>query len=338
MPKPLKLRRANEIVGAFVLLALAIALAAALFGPRTQRWFVPGQTLAILLPPEGSLGLRNGSDVLILGSVVGSVEDIVVTDAGDMEAEVTVRGNFIRFVREDSRAIIRKPLGIGDPSIEITRGYGDPLPARGGVLESVADKGPTQFLEETLAAIRDEATPAIKELRAAVVEYGKLAAELRADRAAARQALERFDRLGAALEEGEGLAGMLLFDPGPAAEFRATLRKLGAALDDLHVTLRNARTLSQRLPRIGEAVEAGAANVRATSADAQRFAAALPGLERSMRRSLDVAPGVLLQAQETLRQIQRLTEALQRHWLVRGAMDETDGGVRIDSGRVGTER
>lgn len=91
MPKPLKVTRANEIVGLFVLLALAIALAALLLGPKTQRWFTPSHTLAIHLPPEGSLGLRKGADVLILGSVVGSVENIVVTDAGSVEADVIKR-------------------------------------------------------------------------------------------------------------------------------------------------------------------------------------------------------------------------------------------------------
>ena len=182
MPKPLKVRRVNEIVGLFILLAVAISIAAFLLGPRTQGWFTPTRTLAIQLPPEGSLGLRQGSDVQILGSVVGSVGDIVVTQAGEMIAKVSVRGNFIRFVREDSRAVIRKPLGIGDAAIEITRGYGDPLPDSGGVLQSTADKAPTQLMEEAVAAIRDEALPAIKELRSAIAEYAMLAAELRGQR------------------------------------------------------------------------------------------------------------------------------------------------------------
>lgn len=338
MPKPLKVRRSNEIVGLFVMLALAIALAAVLLGPKTRSMFTPSQTLAIHLPPEGSLGLRKGGDVQILGSVVGSVEDILVTSDGNMEAEVTIRGNFIRFVRQDSRAIIRRPLGIGDATIEITRGHGAPLPARGGFLESSADKGPTQFIEETLAAIRDETLPAIKELRQAISEYGKLAAELRSEQGHAQQALQHLNRVGEALEKGEGLAGMLLFDPKPAAELRTALPKLNASLDELHATLGNARTLSDRLPQIGEDIEGSVKNIRTSTANAQRFSTALPELERSVKQSVDVVPGVLLQTQETLRQIQRLTEALQRSWLVRGSMDQADPGARLDSDRVGTQR
>ncbi len=338
MPKPLKVRRADEIAGLFVLLALAIALSGLLLGPGTRHWFTPSRTLAIHLPPEGSLGLREGGDVQILGSVVGSVEKISVTDAGEMEARVNIRGNFIRFVRSDSRAIIRRPLGIGDASIEITRGHGEPLPPD-AVLESLADKGPTEFMEETLVALREEALPALRELRAAVAEYKALAAELRSQEGPAQQALARLARIGAALEKGEGLAGMLLTDPKPAAELKAALPRLGASLDELQATLRGARQLSDRLPKIADDVAASAGDVRASTADARRLAAALPELERSVRRSADALPGVLLQTQETLHQIERLTEGLQRNRFIRGSMaPDEGGGGRIDSDRVGTDR
>lgn len=338
MPKPLKVSRAHEIAGLFVVVALAIALAAALLGPRTQRWFTPSQRIAIHLPPEGSLGLRKGGDVQILGSVVGSVENIVVTDAGGMEAEVLIRGNFIRFVRSDSRAIIRKPLGIGDASIEITRGHADPLPARGGYLDAVADKGPTQFMEETLAAIRDEALPALKELRNAVSEYSLLASELRSERGNAQQALRHLNNVGAALEKGEGLAGMLLFDPKPAAELRAALPKLNASIGEMHQTLKNTRAFSERLPKVGVDLEAGVADLRSASASVRSVAGTLPAMQPALASSAEALPGLLLQTQESLRQVQRLTEALQRNWLVRGGMAPAEAGTRIAPERVGTQR
>ncbi|MDH5535485.1 MAG: MlaD family protein [Betaproteobacteria bacterium] len=338
MPKPLKVRRVNEIVGLFILLALAISIAALVFGPRTKQWFTRSQALVIHLPPEGSLGLRQGSDVQILGSVVGSVEDIVVTEAGDMIAKVSVRGNFIRFVRKDSRAIIRKPFGIGDAAIEITRGEGEPLPDSGGVLKSTADKAPTQLMDETLAAIRDEALPAIKELRGAISQYALLAADLRGQQGDIQQALRHFNRVGASLGKGEGLAGMLLFDPKPAAELRAALPKINASLDELHATLAATRTFTDRLPQVGEDMSEVMKNARASSVEARRLTAALPELEKSARQVLDTVPGVLLQSQETLRQIQRLTEGIQRSWLVRSYMDQPTSENRLSSERVGTDR
>lgn len=338
MPKPLKVRRVNEIVGLFILLAVAISIAAFLLGPRTQGWFTPTRTLAIQLPPEGSLGLRQGSDVQILGSVVGSVGDIVVTQAGEMIAKVSVRGDFIRFVREDSRAVIRKPLGIGDAAIEITRGYGEPLPDSGGVLQSTADKAPTQLMEEAVAAIRDEALPAIKELRSAIAEYALLAAELRAQRGDIQQALRHFNHFGEGLTKGEGLAGMLLSDPKPAADLRAALPKINASLDELHATLLATRTITDRLPQMGDDMEAILQNVHESSTDARRVVAELPELERSVEQVVNMLPGVLLQSQQTLLQIQRLIEGLQRSWLVRDNMDQPRSGSRLNSERVGTDR
>lgn len=338
MPKPLKVSRANEIVGLFILLALVLALAAVFLGPQTQRWFATTRALAIQLPPEGSLGLRRGGDVQILGSVVGTVDDIVVTDAGGMVAEVSIQGNFIRFVRTDSRAIIRKPLGFGDASIEITRGHGDPLPVVGATLLSEADKAPTQMLEEALAIIRDEALPTIKALRGAASEFTLLAVELRGQQAGITQALRHVNRVGTQLEQGRGLAAMLIADPKPAAELRAALPKLNTALDEMNATLRDARALAQRLPQVSEDMQQAMSNARVASADARRLFATLPELQQSAKRAFDAAPGVLLQSQETLHQVQRLTEGVQRHWLVRDYIDAPADSHRLGAERVGTDR
>lgn len=331
MPKPFKVSRANEIVGLFILLSVALAVAALFLGPQTQRWFATTRTLAIQLPPEGSLGLRRGGDVQILGSVVGTVDDIVVTDAGGMVAEVNIQGNFIRFVRRDSRAIIRKPLGFGDASIEITRGHGDPLPLAGATLESEADKAPTQMLEEALAIIRDEALPTIHELRGAVSEFTQLATELRGQQVGVTQALAHVNRVGEQLEKREGLAGVLLSDPRPAADLRA-------ALDELKLILGDVRALAARLPQIGADTQATMTNARAASAQALQLTSTLPELEQSARRALDAAPGVLLQGEATLYEVQRLTEGVQRSWLVRDYMDAPPSGNRLDSEQVGTEQ
>lgn len=339
MPKPLKVRRVNEIVGLFILLAAVIAVIALLLGPRTHAWFTPTRTISIHLPPEGSLGLRRGSDVEILGSVVGAVDDIIVSNAGEMIAKVSVRGNFIQFVREDSHATIRKPLGIGNATIEISRGSGRPLPENGAALESTADKAPSQLLDETMAAIRDEALPAIKEFRGTIAQYAMLVSDLRGQQGnSMREIVDRLNRVGRALEKREGLAGMLLFDPGPAAELRAAVPKINAVLDQLQAALVATRAMTERLPQISADMEEMMKNARASSVEARRVAGALPALEKSARQAIDIMPGVLLQSQETLFQIQRLTEGMQRSWLFGSDVEPAAAEGRLSSERVGTDR
>lgn len=311
MAKPFQKRRANEIVGVFVLLTLGILIAAAILGPHTQRWFTPTRKLAIRLPPEGSLGLRKGADVLILGSVVGSVDDISVNDAGEMEAEISIRGNFIRFVRRDSRAFIRKSFGIGDASIEITRGSGEPLPARDAAIQSFADKAPTQMLEETLAEIRIEAVPALRDLRTAVAQYTHLASDLRGQQPGVAQAIAHFNDVIAQVQDGKGVAGMLLSDPAPANTLRESLPKISASIDDL----------------------------KAMTATLRKVSANLPEMQQSAQRALDQTPELLLQFEETARKVEQLAQVIEHNWLLGGgAPAAVAAPSRISADRVGTDR
>ena len=153
-----------------------------------------------------------------------------------------------------------------------------------------------------------------------------------------RQALQHFNRVGEELQKRESLAGMLLFDPRPADELRVALPKINASLDELHATLEATRAVSSRLPQMGADMQAILKNLRLSSADARRLAASLPALEKSAEQAVDMLPGVMLQSQETLIQIQRLTEALQRSWLARGNMDESSTESRLSSEHVGTDR
>jgi ABC-type transporter Mla subunit MlaD len=310
MNRTFQQRHANQIVGIFVLLTLGVLVAAVALGPHTQRWLTPARRFTIRLPREGSLGLRKGADVLILGSVVGSVDDISVNDDAQMEAEVSIRGNFGRFVRADSKAFIRKPLGIGDASIEITRGTGAALPPSGGSIQSFADEAPTQMLEDTLEEIRSQAVPALKELRQAVQEYTALAADLRAQQPGLSQAIGRVNRIAGQIDEGNGVAGELVSDPRLAQQARDSLTKLNAVLDD----------------------------TREVAADLHRFAADLPKLQSPAQRSLDQLPALMAQIDETFRQMQRLTEALQRNWMVRGDMAPTPTQQTIRPDQLGQSR
>ncbi|HQB83891.1 MAG TPA: PhoH family protein, partial [Candidatus Rifleibacterium sp.] len=44
------------------------------------------------------------------GARVGSVQDIVVDDNGEISGSIRVRGSFMRFVREDSIALVKKKM------------------------------------------------------------------------------------------------------------------------------------------------------------------------------------------------------------------------------------
>src|ERR1051325_359002 len=86
-----KFRRVNEITGTFVLIIVVVLIAAVVWTGRSQRWFRSNVTLRIILPEAGAAGIRQGSEVYFLGTLVGSVYDVLVDKAGRMEARTSIR-------------------------------------------------------------------------------------------------------------------------------------------------------------------------------------------------------------------------------------------------------
>src|SRR5947207_11008810 len=125
-----KFRHVYAITGTFVLVLVGVLIAALVFAGRSQRWFIGNVTLRVILPEEGAAGIRQGSEVYFLGTLMGTVSDVLANPAGRMEAEVNIRRDFFVFVRADSSAVVKKKFGVGDAYFEITRGHGQPLPEK----------------------------------------------------------------------------------------------------------------------------------------------------------------------------------------------------------------
>jgi phospholipid/cholesterol/gamma-HCH transport system substrate-binding protein len=320
---------------------------------RAQRWFQPVRQLTILLPEEGSLGLREGSDVLILGTNVGTVDAIRVNDQGGMTAEVAIRSDFFRYVRADSVAVVRRTFGVaGDAYVEISRGAGATLPEKAPTIRASANQAPTAMVGDTLEQIRNEAVPALKEMRAAIVEYTRVAQEFRDPHSELNQILARANRISAGLEKGEGLAGRLLKDPELARRSDELMTRANASAEQLQLALSDARKLIGNLSETATTLQAEARNVNALMTQSRevlgetkglvqemrRATATLPELMAAMTLTVQSLPALVLQAQDTIRQMGRLMEGAQRSWLIRRYMRPDDPGARIRPEAINAER
>ena len=105
-------RYVNEVVGALVVVAVALFVAAILQAGVLRAWFDPPLPLRVLLPPDGLSGLAAGSEVELLGTRVGMVKRIVVEPDQRMHAEVALDRSMASFVRKDSEATIRRRFGV----------------------------------------------------------------------------------------------------------------------------------------------------------------------------------------------------------------------------------
>ena len=290
-----RFRRVNEITGTFVLVVVAVLLAAVVWTGHSQRWLRSRVPLQINLPEAGAAGIRQGSEVYFLGTLVGTVSDVTVDETGRMAARANIRHDFFRFVRADSSAVIKRKFGVaGDSFFEITRGVGRPLPAKNASI--VCKEQFQSALEAAVEEVRGEAMRALKKLNGGLEAWTTLGTNLLTTQARLDQLVGRVDAMAADVQAGKGTAGKWLTDPATADELKTLLVKAGRSADELEATLHNLQIASTNLPAISDAVG--------------REARDLPGLVR--------------QTQSSMRELERLIEAMQHHWLLRKYVNPTN--------------
>lgn len=297
-----KFRRVNEITGTFLLIVTGVLVAAAIWTGHSQRWFKSKVALRIMLPADGAAGIRQGSEVYFLGTLVGSVADVIVEATGRMEAQVRIRRDFFRFVRADSSAVVKKKFGVaGDSFFEITRGTGRPLPEHDASIN--CNEQFQSALESAIEEIRKETLLVLRRTGAGLETWTKLGLELGESRLRVDQFMARLDQLAAGVEAGQGVAGKLLTDTALVDEARGLLARANEAMADwqgvatnLQSAVTSVRRGTTRLPEIADAVAGGATNL----------------------------PRLVQQAQTSMRELERLIEAAQRHWLLRKYMSKPD--------------
>ena len=291
-----KFKRVNEITGVFVLVVVAALIAAVVWMGHSQRWFRSNVALRIALPEAGAAGIRQGSEVYFLGTLVGSVSDVIVVDAqGRMEARAKIRHDFFRFVRADSAAVIKRKFGVaGDSFFEITRGEGQPLPENDASI--VCKEQFQSALEAAVEQVRGEAMLVLKKVNGGLDTWTTLGTNLIATRARLDQLVGRVDELVTDVQAGKGTVGKLLTDPATADELKSLLIKANHSADELQVTLGNFQLASTNLPAISDA----------------------------LRQEANDLPGLVSQTQTSMRELERLIEAMQKNWFVRKHVNKTN--------------
>jgi len=297
-----KFRRVNEITGVFVLVVIALLVATVVWTGRSQRWFKSNVTLRIVLPENGAAGIRQGSEVYFLGTRVGSVSDVVADTTGRMEAQARIRHDFFRFVRADSSAVVKKKFGVaGDSFFEITRGKGQPLPEDNASI--VCNEQFQSALEVAVEEVRREAMLVLKKTSTGLDTWTKLGAELGETREHLDQLAVRLEKMAAGVEAGKGTVGKLvaettLADEGQKLLARAneTMKEFQGMVTNMNAAVKNVQNGTARLPEITDAVAGEAKDL----------------------------PGLVSQTQTSMRELERLIEAMQRHWLLRKLLNKTN--------------
>jgi phospholipid/cholesterol/gamma-HCH transport system substrate-binding protein len=296
-----KFRRVNEITGTFVLVVAAVLVAAVVWTGRSQHWFRSNVTLRIVLPESGAAGIRQGSEVYFLGTLVGTVADVVVAKTGRMEAQASIRHDFFRFMRADSSAVVKRKFGVaGDSYFEITRGEGQALPEKNAFI--VCNEQFQSALEAAVDEVRREAMVVLKKVDGGLDTWTKLGADLGETRQHLDQLAVRLENIAAGIEAGKGTVGKLITDTALVDEAQKLLARANEAISELQGVMRN--------------LNAAVKNV-------QDGTARLPAITGAVADEAKNLPGLVQQTQTSMRELERLIEAVQRHWLLRKYVNPT---------------
>ena len=310
-----RFRHVNELTGLFVLAVLALVIAGVVFTGQSQRWFARQYSFDVRLPESGAFGLRRGNEVFIAGVSVGLVDDIRVGLDRRMKAQVKVRSDFERFVRVDSTAVIKKVFGVaGDSFMEITRGEGAPLPEHHTEIECVLAEELPARIERILEEVRAELVPVVKTAGLTFTTWSELGSDLRLTQAKLNRLFVRLDGQASGLEEGNGTAGKLLRDSALADEAQILLGRANDSMSEWRGLLTNLNE-----------------TVRIIELSAARF----PEITEALANEAKDLPGLIDQTQNSMREVQRLVEALQRHWLFRSYVNKTNPPPRLQFPVVG---
>ncbi|MBI3852260.1 MAG: MCE family protein [Verrucomicrobia bacterium] len=302
MEKRFHFRHVHEFTGTFVIFVVVVLIAALVWTGRSQRWFRSNVTLRIALPEAGAAGIRQGSEVYFLGTLVGSVSGVTVDTTGRMEARANIRRDFFLFVRADSSAVVKKKFGVaGDSFFEISRGEGKPLPEDNAAI--VCKEQFQSVLEGAVEEVRSEAMLVLKKVNGGLDTWTTLGSNLITTRARLDQLVGRMDDVVTDVQAGKGTVGKLITDTALADEAQKLLARANKAMSELrgtvtnlNVAVKNVQDGTARLPEITDAVADGAKDL----------------------------PGLVLQTQTSMRELERLIEAMQRHWLLRKYVNKTN--------------
>lgn len=264
MSKPFKFRYVNEIVGSFVLLVVAALITGIILVGHAQDWFEPEYEIRLDFPEEGSLGLQRGSEVQILGATVGRVGKIRVGEDGAMHTTLKIKGDFIQFIRTDSRAVVKKKFGVaGDAFVDITQGRAEKF-GENPAMKATKDTEITEIAQDILKQIQDAILPLLD-------GYTKLAADLRDPDGSLMKLLANLEEISRGLAEGEGSAGQFLRDPKASEEVDRILAQVREILADLKETTAHLPPMAATVGREVDALPGTVVQTQETLRESERL-------------------------------------------------------------------
>lgn len=241
MSIPLRIRRAEWVAGAFLLLAVVALVGSLVFLSRARGGFETKVSYTVVL--SNGYGITPGGRVEMLGIDIGTIETLEITDDNRVRAHLEIRERFASRVREDSVVRVKASLDLqavlGGVGLAVSPGSAEaePLPP-GSVLEAVEPSS----VVDLLPVVPDD--PLVKDLQALVYNTRRLSEALSDPKSPLNSLLEQSSALMAAVQDRKGSVGKVLSDDGEL------YGRLLGTLDDVERSLTRLEKVLARSDRL----------------------------------------------------------------------------------------
>jgi phospholipid/cholesterol/gamma-HCH transport system substrate-binding protein len=208
---PLRIRRAEWVAGAFLVLAVVALLGSLVFLSRARGGFERTVSYHVVL--GNGYGITPGGRVEMLGIHIGTIETLEITDDNRVTARLEIRQRFAPRVREDSVVRVKASLDLqgvlGGVGLSVSPGSptAAPLPAGG----TIAVTEPTSVID-LLPVVQDD--PLLQDLQVLLANTRRLSEALADPQSPVNDLLTRTSALLAAVQDDKSSVGRILADDG----------------------------------------------------------------------------------------------------------------------------
>ena len=279
----------ERMTGAFILLTLLIFLFTVAVVGRGKNWF--RKHVVFYTTFEEGYNLVSGSRVKLLGTDVGSVVEVALSENNQARVKIRVLADYASRIRTNSVAAVESPTVIGSEYININPGTTNapPIPPEGEI-PTKEKKKLMEYLEEY-------------EIGEKLENIGKI--------------LEDLAQITGTVEAGKGSLGRLV-------KSDELYQQIHDELDAIAKFVATLQETADYLVRAGANIEEGSKNVEKATREVpemvdkvQELLDRLLRVNALMEKAMIEVPEISTQAREGMREVNLILESVKENFLIR---------------------
>jgi phospholipid/cholesterol/gamma-HCH transport system substrate-binding protein len=329
-------RKYETIVGIFVVASLAALLIMVLIVAQQEGLFQEYVEYRAVF--KNVSGLKTGSEVHLAGVTVGNVLNTSINPDGNIVVTFQVIKKYSDRIRQDSKATVGFMGLLGEKSLDLTPGsLSKPAIHPEGIVASIEPLDITQILAQ--------AAPSLQDLQKVLNNLVSLTQGMSEPNSEFGQIVTSFKEIFGKINQGKGSLGKLVNNDTLYQDTAETMQQVRKFVQDvvkgkgLFGTLVNDPAFRDQAVKTMAEMQSSFANFNKITADVKEAAARLPDISKKLERfvvNLDRAgqglPGLVIQGETSLGDLDTTTKAFQKSWLLRRYVPQPqEHTIRMDA-------